>query len=416
MGKRVVVIGGGVIGLSVAYACTQAGMKVTVLEREPATADGCSFGNAGLIVPSHFVPLAAPGMVAMGMKMMLHRSSPFGMRVQLQPGYLAWLVRFGLSGNAKHVARSAPALQAISMLSRSELKTWASDLGLNPGMSERGLLLICESEATLHHEVAVLPLATELGLQAEAVTAEQLKELQRGVDIQAVGGVYYADDAHIDPAQLVHRLRDALADGGAEVVYQSEVVEWHRHGNEVQAVKAGTRRFEADEFVLSAGVWSHLTARGLGLKLPLQPGRGHSITLQSPPVAMERPMLLVDARVAVTPLEGAVRFGGTMELGAWDAEPSRPRIDGLVQSVERVLPQFKAESLKQVKPWTGLRPCLPDGLPAIGRVPRWRNLTLATGHAMLGLSLAAGTGRVTAELLQGKAPTVDLQAFDPNRF
>ena len=173
---------------------------------------------------------------------------------------------------------------------------------------------------------------------------------------------------------------------------------------------------EGDEFVLAAGAWTPLLLRPLGVRLPLQPGKGYSLTLATPRERPVRSLILAEARVAITPMGQALRVGGTMELTGYDLGISPPRIRGILRSLSRYLPAFTPEDFAGVPPWAGLRPCSPDGLPYVGRLKPFANLSVAAGHAMMGLSLAPVTGELVAQLITGERPSVELGALRPDRF
>lgn len=421
-GKRVVIVGGGVIGLSAAWYAAERGHAVTVLERGAPDHNACSLGNAGMVVPSHFIPLAAPGMVALGLRMMRDPKSPFYVRPRLDPDLLAWGVRFARAANAGHVARSAPLLRDLNLASRAAYEDLAARFGEESfGLTRRGLLMLCKTRHALDEEAKTAEAARALGMPAEVLTPDELARLDPGVRMDVAGGVHFPLDCHLSPQAFVARLTEELVSrSDVEIRFSSEVTGWRtdHHGRMGRVTAARTPHGDVtgDEFVLAGGSWSHTLARGLSLRLPMQAGKGYSLTLTAP---RQQPCLcsiLTEARVAVTPMGKSLRFGGTMEIAGMDETVRPERVQGIIESVPRYFPDFRPEDFDDVPVWTGLRPCSPDGLPYLGRFRRWPNVIAATGHAMMGLSLAPVTGKLVASLLSDERPEIDLTLLNPDRY
>lgn len=414
--KRVVVVGGGVIGLCCAYAAVRRGMGVVVLERGARDSDSCSLGNAGMVVPSHVVPLAAPGMVAMGVKMLFEKGGPFCIRPRPSLELLRWGWAFVRSATAGHVKRCAPVLRDLHLLSRAGFIELGEQLG-DFGMEERGLFALCKSPAALDEEAETAALARELGVPAEVLGAAAVKHFEPGVAMDVAGAVYFPKDCQMDPGRFVEALRRGIEDGGGEIRWGSDVASWEVEGGEVRsAVLWSGERVAGDEFVLAGGAWSPQTVVPLGLKLPMQAGKGYSVTVERPRVKLRVCSLLMEARVAVTPMGGKLRVGGTMEIAGLDRSVDPVRLRGILRALPRYYPGFREEDFAGLEVWSGLRPCSPDGMPYLGRSERHANLTVATGHAMMGLSLGPVTGRIVGELLAGDAPSVELGTMAVGRL
>ena len=317
MADRVLILGAGIIGLSSAWHALRRGFRVTVVDRGESTRDGCSFGNAGMVVPSHFIPLAAPGVVWQGIKWMWNPESPFYIRPRLSWDLLSWGLRFWWASSAHRVRAAAPILRDLNFASRAIYEEWNADVSSGPGA---------------------------FGLET----------------------------------------------------------------------KAG--EIEAEQVVLAAGSWSPLVARRLGLGLPMQAGKGYSVTLPSPRKMPRLCSILTEARVAVTPMGGKLRVGGTMELSGLSEEIAPARVRGIQRSFCRYYQDFKETDFEGLKPWKGLRPCSPDGLPYLGRSRKIPNLVIATGHAMMGLSLGPVTGKLVGELLDNAPASIDLSLLAPERY
>ena len=414
--KRIAIVGGGVIGLSAAFFCARRGLQVTVIERRPAARDGCSFGNAGMICPSHFVPLAAPGMVALGLKWMWNPKSPFYIQPRLDFDLLSWGFKFWKAATAAHVERSAPVLRDLSLASRTLFAEWAQTPGFDFGLVQQGLLMLCKSHHTLDEEARMAEKARALGIPAEVLDAAATARLDPGVHMDIVGSVYFPKDCHLVPHRFMESIQTEATRAGTSFLWNTEVTGWRREGTRVRAVVTPAGDVEADEFVLCGGSWSPTVARGLDLNLPIQAGKGYSLTLEQPRELPSICSILTEARVAVTPMGSSLRFGGTMEIAGLNEDINPVRVQGIVEAAPKYFPAFQPEHFSGIRPWRGLRPVSPDGLPYLGRTRRHPNLTLATGHAMLGLSLAPVTGRLVSQIVSGEPPETDLRLLDPDRY
>ncbi len=405
--KHVVVIGGGLIGLSAAIECRRRGNRMTVLEKARARR-GASFGNAGMIVPSHFIPLAAPGMIALGLKWMWNPESPFYIKPRLDWGLLTWAWRFWRASTREHVERAAPLLRDLHLASREAY----ARIGDTCGLAQRGLLMLCKTQHALDEEAHMAQKARELGVPAEVLDAKATAALDPGATMDIAGSVFFPKDCHLRPelhvAAMERQLGDSLVD--------AEVIGWRREGARIAAVRTSTGEVAGDEFILAGGSWSPDIVRGLGLRLPMQAGKGYSLTLPKPAELPRICSILTEARVAVTPMGGALRVGGTMEIAGLNERVSPRRVAGIVKALPQYYPRFRAEHFEGIEPWCGLRPCSPDGLPYLGRTRAAENLIVATGHAMMGLSLAPVTGELVGQIADGEPPRFDLALLSPDRY
>lgn len=414
--RSLIVIGGGVIGLSTAWYALKRGFSVTLVERGKPDHDSCSLGNAGMVVPSHFVPLAAPGMVAMGLRMMLNPESPFTIRPRLNRELLEWGWHFMRAAKPEQVRRVAPLLRDLNLQSRACYEQLSEEFGNSFGLQKRGLLMLCQHEETLREEAHLAEEATRLGLKAEVLNPSQLANLDPHIRMEVVGGVWFAQDCHLIPQKFVVGLTKALEERGVRFVWGTEVQGWKVTAGRVEAAQTSNGDLRADEFVIAGGAWSPNLTRPLGVRLPMQAGKGYSMSLPNPPQMPEICSILTEARVAVTPMGETLRFAGTMEITGTDLSVNEARVNGIRKSIPNYYPAFKPDDFKGVPVWSGLRPCSPDGLPYIGRFQRYKNLTAATGHAMMGVSLAPITGRLVSEILLGESPSVDISPLRPDRF
>lgn len=414
--KSVLIIGGGVIGLCSAYYCAVRGHQVSVVERNGLDRDGCSFGNAGMVVPSHVVPLAAPGMVALGLRWMWNPESPFWIKPRFAGDLFVWAWRFWQAANPEHVRRSAPLLRDLHLASRARFQELAHELSADFGLVTRGLLMLCKTELCLEEEAKVAEMARALGIPADVLNPAETATLDPNVQMAVAGGIYFPKDCHFSPERFMAALQGALVRMGTNFMWQTEVTGFVRKGARLCAVRTNRGDIQVDEVVLAGGVWSSVIARELGLTLLMQAGKGYSLTLPAPRQLPTICSILVEARVAVTPIGETLRVGGTMEIAGFSRAANPRRVRGIAKAVPRYYPQFRVEDFAGLRPWSGLRPCSPDGLPYLGRSRRWQNLLVATGHAMLGMSLGPITGEIVSRIVSEEAPEHDLALLSPDRY
>jgi D-amino-acid dehydrogenase len=414
--KRIIIIGGGVIGLCTARYCRQKGHQVVVLERGSPQRDCCSLGNAGLIVPSHIIPLAAPGMVSLGFKMMWNPESPFYIKPRLDADLFEWGHQFIRACTPEHVKRSAPLLRDLNFASKRLFEDFAAQPGMDFALVKKGCLNLCKTEDRLHEESELAAHSLRLGMPAEVLTAEETRRLDPGVDMDVLGSVYFPEDAHLSPDRFMAQLTELLIKTGVELRWESEVTGWRRQGDRILAARTTNGDVAGDEFVLAGGSWSPELAKELDLQLPIQAGKGYSLTIEKPKQLPQLSYIFTEARLAVTPMGGALRFGGTMEIAGLNLDINPARVRGIAKSAGRYFPAFPPETFNDIRPWAGLRPVSPDGLPYIGRTQVLDNLCVGTGHAMMGLSLGPITGKLLAETLTDERPSIDLSLLDPDRY
>lgn len=412
--RRAVVVGGGAVGVCTAWYLSRAGWKVTLLE-QGEIGEGCSFGNAGLIVPSHSIPLAAPGVWAQGLKWILRGDAPFRLHLRADPELARWLWLFVRSCTRAHVARALPLLRALSFASLRLWRELAALPGFDFGFRQSGMLMAYRTRpafAAARHEAELL---RAHGIGAEVRGPEETVELEPSLRGRITGSVRFPDDAQLVPERFVKGLAQRAADAGVRVVTSASVLRFHRRSGAIEDVHTRAGLFEGDEFVLAAGVASREMAQNIGLRLPLQPGKGYSVTFERSAWNPRLPIMLGEDRLAVTPMGDRLRISGTLELAAPDLSVDQGRALALMNAAGRWLGDVPAAT-EGMAVWSGLRPCTPDGIPFVGRVHGIANLAIATGHAMLGVSLAPITGLLVSQLLSGERPEIPLDALRPDRF
>jgi D-amino-acid dehydrogenase len=395
----VVVIGGGIVGACCAYELAGDGASVTVLERGGGWGEGCSWGNAGLLVPSHARPIAAPENLRAGLQWMLRRDSPFGLRVQ--PMLAPWLARYARASTAEQ-AESGEALQrelCVEGLARFET------MGVDGGFTRPGCLTVYTSEDGAAAEAAS-PAGRALG--AQVLTADEARELEPALTGAVRGGVLFPDEGRCDPPRMVAAIAAAAQERGVRLRTGVDARELRPDG----VVRTSEGDLRAQAVVVAAGAWSGRLARTLGVRLPLVAGKGYAVDYEPAASPLRIPLYLHDERCVVNPMGSRLRVTGGLVLGALEQRSEPRRIEAIRDAARAVLGVDAAPRLT----WSGLRPCTPDGLPAIGGHPRADRVLFATGHGMLGVTLGPLTGRLIADLAVGRGEHPALPRLSPERF
>lgn len=412
---EILIIGAGIIGLSSAYYLRKQGHQVVILDKGDLQ-DNCSFGNAGMIVPSHFVPLAAPGMISQGIRWMLNSKSPFYVKPSLNKDLVSWGLKFMKYANDAHVASSAEPLRDLSLLSKQLYEDLSKEPGFDFGLVNNGILAFYKTQKAAEEEAHLAAAGRKLGLDMVVLNAEECKALQPDLELDVLGAVHYKCDAHLYPGKLMKALMSFLSKDGVKIIRNHEVTDIEADGSKITKVWTGDKVWNADHYVLATGSFSPALAKMAGIKLSIMPGKGYSFMEEDPDHKMTIPALLCEARVAITPMNGQIRYGGTMELAKMNDKVNLKRVEGILESIPKYFTNLKPKMPQVDKIWYGFRPASPDGLPYIGRNTRLSNLVIATGHGMMGLGLGPATGLLVSQLINETKPTMNLQAFNPSRF
>lgn len=414
-GDSVTIVGGGITGLCAAYYLVKEGYHVSVIDKNSID-DGCSFGNMGFLSPSHFIPLASPGIIAEGLKHIFNKQSPFYIKPRLNYDFLKWGWLFFRNSRKKVVDRNVPHLNDILQLSRELMNEMRDDLGDVFDMEEIGCLMMCKGPDAYDHELKLADQAEKLGLQVERLTGEQVQALEPDVQVNVAGAVLFKDDAHIDPGKFMLRLKHYLEDAGVKFHLHNAVLDFEVENGKINSIITDQGSFQVKMLVLASGSWLPVLTKKLGIRLLLQPGKGYSYTYDHVQKNIRYPAILVDGRCAVTPWKNKLRIGGTMEFSGLESRLLYDRMKGIYKSVKSFYPGLEISLPPENKIWTGLRPVTPDGLPYIGTPEGLKNLVIAGGHAMLGISEGAGTGQIIASIISGQKPQIDISAFAVDRF
>lgn len=411
----VTIIGAGIIGLCSAYYLIKSGFKVTLLEQGDLV-NNCSSGNAGMIVPSHFVPLAAPGMISKGIKWMFDSKSPFYVKPSLNPKLIGWGLKFWKYANQHHVDKVAEPLRDLHLLSKELYEELAKEPELNFGLEKKGILMLYKNAATVEEEKHLAKKAQQLGLDVAILNAQETQDLEPDTRLDVLGSVHYRCDAHLYPNDLVKQLITFLRKSEVEIITNCKVTGLGIDGGKITAIQTANQTYQADLVIMTGGSWLPELAAKANLNIPIMPGKGYSFMVDPSAHQIHHPSLLLEARVAVTPMNGQIRFGGTMEIAPMNEKVNMNRVEGIVNSIPNYYPDYKIQVPKVDQIWYGFRPCSPDGLPYIGYSKGLKNLIIAGGHGMMGVSLAPATGKLIAELAQGDKLTTDISLYKADRF
>ncbi len=410
----ILIIGGGPVGLSCAYYLLKSGRKVTLLDAKEI-GKGSGSGNAGHIVPSHIIPLAAPGVVTSALKWMLDPAhSPFGMKVSLSPNYISWLLKFVFACNESNVQKSIKPLNDLGQLSAKNFAQIVAEEKFDCSYQEKGLLFLYKTEKAFHDGQHEGEFMQKHGIPVSVYDKTKVHEIEPAALDDIIGGVHFTGDAHLNPAVFLKLLSDRVRAMGAEMFENTSVTGFESANGKISKVKTSAGDFEAEQVILAAGALTPPVARDLKLNIPIQPARGYSMTMSATKTMPSHALILGERRIAVSPMDGVLRFTGRLEVGNYSMQPNPVWLQRIENSAREYLRLDEKLDVKET--WAGLRPTTPDGVPIIGRSPKHSNLTLATGHAMLGLSLGPGTGQVVAELLNGQEPAVSLSPMRLERF
>jgi D-amino-acid dehydrogenase len=407
---EILILGGGVIGVSAAHFLASRGRTVTVLDRGEI-GSGCSAGNAGLAVPSHSIPMAQPGMIAKGMSWMFRADSPFYIRFRWERELFSWLWKFRAACREDRVRRAIPLLRDLSLES---VRLYDALRDIPCHYERKGLLLAYRTPEGFEEGREEAELLSEFGLASETMEGADARALVPALRGSVRGAIHFPGDASFDPALFVSGLAAKAANAGVRFLPKTEVTGFRVSGRKISAVRTTAGDFAADDIVLAAGSWSPGVARDLGLRIPIQPAKGYSITMSAPAAPPPVPLLLMESKIAVTPMGPRLRLAGTLELAGLDLSINERRVDAIRRGAREWLAGL--DGLPEQEVWRGLRPCTPDGLPILGRPSAFDNLILATGHAMVGMSLGPVTGQLVAQIAARETPGFDLALLHPDRF
>ena len=413
MNKDVVIIGGGIIGLCSAYFLLKDGHKVTVIDKSEMN-DGASYINAGLFTPSHIIPLAAPGMMKKGLKWMFNSSSPLYIKPRLDIDFLKWSWAFNKKCTFKHMNDSIPAIKNIAEFSQELYNEITLKEGFKFHHEKKGLLMLCNSEKGFDSEVKISEIAKKAGLKVEVLNKKEVQKLEPKTTLNIFGATNYISDSHCTPNEFMEEMKAFLLKSGVTIFKNEEVIDIKIKNSRVVEVTTKNQTLKADEFVLAAGTWTGKFLKKIGIDLLLQSGKGYCINSWKS-IGIKMPAILVESNAAVTPMNGFIRFAGTMEIAGFNTIINKARVEAIANSVKKYYPSIEISKDEKQQASYGFRPLSADGLPYIGKNKKFNNLTIATGHAMLGWTMGAGSGKLVSEIVLNAKPSLNLEPFNVNR-
>ena len=413
--RKIIIVGGGMNGLCAAYYLQKNNFEVTVIDSGDIS-NSCSFGNMGFLSPSHFVPLASPGIISEGLKYMLSSTSPFYIKPRLNLSFILWALKFYQNSNQKTVEKNAPHLSQLLNLSRRLMNEIKDDIGDVFDMEEIGCMMMCHSQKAFEDELKLMDGARKFKLEVEVLNREELQKREPDVELDIYGALLFKDDAHIHPGKFMVAMKDFLQKKGVNFQLNTSVTGFKKNRKKIEEVVTDKGIFKAEEIIISAGSWLAQVTKMAGINLLLQGGKGYSYTYDHVEKNIRYPAILVDGRCAVTPWNQVLRIGGTMEFTGNNSNVLIKRMEGIFNSVKTFYPGLKIDFPPKEKIWTGLRPVSPDGLPYIGKAEPYENLLISGGNAMLGISEGAAAGLIISDIVEKRSTPIDISAFKVGRF
>ncbi len=413
MSINIVIIGGGIIGVCTAYYLQKEGHQVTIVDQSNMDS-GASHINAGYITPSHFIPLASPGIITKGIKWMFNTASPFYVKPRLDIDFLKWTLAFKKSATKVKVERSISALKNINLFSRDLYEELKQTNDFNFHYERKGLLMCYKSDKVGEKEWEIGKRGIQEGLGVQNLSPKEVEKLEPKAGLNIKGAVYYDCDAHMTPHHFMKDMIAYLKEKGVVFYTNEKVTNLEVSNLKITKLITDKREFSPNKVILTAGSWSPLISKKLDIIIPVQAGKGYGIDVERE-TNITIPTILCEAKVAVTPMDGFTRFAGTMEIAGINHTINPKRVDGIADAVKQYYNHLEIllEEKKAVK--CGLRPCSPDGLPYIGKSVKCKNLTIATGHAMMGWSLGPATGKLVSEIVSDKKTSLDISIYHPDR-
>jgi len=409
----VLILGGGVIGLACALYLLRAGRSVTILEQGSAAA-ACSHGNCGTITPSHAMPLAMPGMIGQALRWLFKNDAPFRVAPRLDFDLLVWLLQFARRCTWDDFQRTTSVKAPLLKLARQAIEDLVRSEGFDCEFETTGTLNVYRDAAAFEKSQWLPRTLADCGMPVEVLDGASCREREPALNDSIVGGYFNPGDAHLRPDRYGAALVRAVRAAGGQISESTRIEGFRVDGGRIASVATSRGEFGGRDVILALGAWSPRVARQLDLRIPIQPGKGYSITYARPQRCPRIPLTLKERAVCVTAWQSGYRLGSTMEFAGYDTTLNRTRLDALRRGAAEYL--YEPEGPQVVEEWYGWRPMTYDDLPILGRSRSVQNLVLATGHGMLGVTMSAATGMLIGELIGGRELSLDLAAFAPDRF
>ncbi len=413
MKKKVVIVGGGIIGFSCAYYLIEEGHEVVLVDKNSFNS-GASIVNAGYIIPSHIIPLASPEVLKKGIKWMFNSNSPFYIKPRFNKDLINWGINFIKSSSSRHVNRSIGIIKKINEFSKELYFELRDSKNIDFKIYEKGLLMAFKTSEAEKEELKTAKIARELKMNVQELSQDQVNSMQPKIRMDIKGAFWYKSDAHLTPETFMNNLKSYLLKKGLKVYKENLVESFNYNSGIINSIRTNKNEIFGDEFVIASGAWSENLLKKLRIKLLIQAGKGYRINLFKK-TGISYPAILLEDKVAVTPMDGFTRFGGTMEIAGLNTKINFKRVNAIARSSEKYYEGLKIPTQNINDAQCGLRPLSPDGLPFIGRHSLYNNLVLATGHSMMGWSLGPATGKLVSEIISGKKKSISIDPFNPER-
>jgi D-amino-acid dehydrogenase len=410
---RTVIIGGGVLGLTLGYELARQGVEVEIVDARESGL-GASAVNAGWVVPSEAAPVPGPGLILKSMKWMVRKDSPLYIRPSIEPSHVRFMLGMWRRSNERDFRAGFQAHLSLAEATNDILDDYARD-GVSFDSYAQGLLMAFRDADNMHHHIQGLDLQSAFGLDPQVLEGDAIHQAEPALRNGLAGGIYFPHERHLDAASLTRGLRARIVELGGTITESAPIDRVERLGDVIVAVRSGERRFTGDSFVVAAGAWAGRVTALFGTPLPIRPGKGYSIDITPPPMQLRTAINLSDAKIAMTPYAGRMRLSGTMEFAGLDEEVNVTRVQAILRGPTGYFDNWQVPtSAPQAK--AGMRPMTPDGMPIIGLLPSTANAYVSSGHGMLGVTLGPGTSRALADAILGHGYPPRLLPFSPTRF
>jgi D-amino-acid dehydrogenase len=411
----VLVIGGGIIGLACAYYLAKAGKNVRLLEQDAIGADtAASSGNCGLVFISHLVPLCAPGTIRHEMMRRLQGGSPLYIKLAPDVKRFKWLLNFARKCNPKHMAYAIKARGNILQSSIELLVKLFKEEHIECDWEEKGVLMVFKSRSEMQKYGKTNNLMKPYGLDAVSLVGDELFDLEPALRKDVYGAWFHKKDSHLRPDKLLSAWQQVLLKMGVVFEENCRLEDLVAESRQIRHAETTGGIYTADEYVLATGAWTPQLTRRLKLSLPVEPGKGYSLTMARSAQCPAIPCYFSEPSVVATPWKSGFRLGGTMEFSGLNSDILARRVQNLISGANEYLKEPVGEPV--MEEWVGMRPMVYDDLPIIDRAPNHPNLVVATGHGMQGISMAPSTGKLVTEIITGRRPHIDPTAFGIQRF
>lgn len=414
--NHALVIGAGISGLATAYHLNQAGIAVTIFDQTDG-ANNCSVGNAGLIAPRYIIPLASPGVITQGLGWMLKKESPFYIQPRLNKDLIRWLWKFKKAATTEHVNAAGPVLRDMIRRNQELLIALEENDKLDFNFHKTGHLSLYETEAGGEKELKAAERAKELGIPVHVLTAKEVFDMEPLATKNTIGATYYPEDAHLYSNKLMRGLRSLLEERGVVFKNHTEIAAISESSTGTIQVKSTKKEtFSGNYLIICGGAWTSDLMKNLHVNIPIQAGKGYSISLKNPPSISRYSFTMAEKKVAITPMDKSMRFAGTMEIVGKDMSITKPKVNAIKKAILEFYPQYNLEGLSREEVWVGLRPCSADGMPYVGKVDSYKNIFISSGYSMVGMSMSFAAGEIIKQLITTGKADLASPMTDPNRF